>query len=151
MPYVLLGGQSFFDRREIRDMLAYLKVMAQPQDEISLLSIINVPARGIGTSTTEKLLKRAVQERMSLWDAIPLAVEAGEVPAKAAHIDGRHSRLRLGIVTHPAFYSRNAARKNPGRRPILRAKAENLCAQAPHEMLRVQKLSSDRPRGPRKP
>lgn len=93
VPYVLLGGQSFFDRREIRDCLAYLKVIAQPQDEISLLRIINVPARGIGTSTTEKLLKRAVQDRMSLWDAIPLAVEAGEVPAKAAQALAEFRRL----------------------------------------------------------
>lgn len=84
VPYVLLGGQSFFERREIRDILAYLKVLAQPQDEISLLRIINVPARGIGATTTEKLLKRAVQDRVSLWEVIPKATTEGEVNAKAA-------------------------------------------------------------------
>ncbi len=84
VPYVLMGGQSFFDRREIRDLLAYLKVLAQPSDEVSLLRILNVPARGIGTTTREKLLKRAVNERCSLWEAIPKAVETGDIPAKAA-------------------------------------------------------------------
>ncbi len=65
VPYVMLGSQSFFDRREIRDIMSYLKVMANPKDETSMLRIINTPARGIGNSTVEKVLSAAVQQGIS--------------------------------------------------------------------------------------
>jgi DNA helicase-2/ATP-dependent DNA helicase PcrA len=81
--YILIGGQSFYDRREIRDMLAYLKVVARPSDESSLLRIINTPPRGIGDATIDKLTTRAVKARQSLWDAIPEAQAAGEIPNRA--------------------------------------------------------------------
>lgn len=86
VPYVILGGQSFFDRREIRDLLAYVKVLAQPADEVSLLRILNVPARGIGDSTREKLLARAVNQGQRFWDVIPEAVEAGEISKRAGAV-----------------------------------------------------------------
>ena len=84
VPYVIVGAQSFFDRREIRDVMAYLKLLSQPRDEMSLLRIINVPARGIGETTVEKLLKRSVAEKKRLFEVIPQALEAGEISQKAA-------------------------------------------------------------------
>ncbi|MBS0265465.1 MAG: UvrD-helicase domain-containing protein [Planctomycetes bacterium] len=83
LPYVLLGSMSFFDRREIRDLLAYLKVLAHPEDEISLLRIINVPARGIGSGTVEKLLSRAVQQKSRVWQVIPEALTDPQLPPAA--------------------------------------------------------------------
>jgi len=82
LPYILIGGQSFFDRREIRDTLAYTKVLARPSDETSLLRIINTPARGIGTSTVEKVLGLAVKQKCSFWEAVPQAAAAGHIAPK---------------------------------------------------------------------
>jgi DNA helicase-2/ATP-dependent DNA helicase PcrA len=67
LPYLLVGGMSFFDRREVRDIIAYLKLLDSPDDEVSLRRIINTPPRGIGPSTVEKLTERAVEAGVPLW------------------------------------------------------------------------------------
>ena len=68
--YVLIGGQSFFDRREIRDFLAFMKVMVNPNDDASLLRITNVPARGLSDVTMERLLGASQERSSSVWQAM---------------------------------------------------------------------------------
>ncbi|HVX13734.1 MAG TPA: UvrD-helicase domain-containing protein [Pirellulales bacterium] len=70
LPYTLIGGMSFYDRKEVRDMLAYLRVLVHPRDEVSLLRIINTPARGIGQRAVEGLLARAVSQGRPLWEVL---------------------------------------------------------------------------------
>jgi DNA helicase-2/ATP-dependent DNA helicase PcrA len=92
--YVIMGSQSFFDKKEIRDTLAYLKVLENPQDETSLLRIINTPARGISDATVQKLVQRAVRQGCSIWQTIPAAVDEKLITAKAAQsLDGFSSLL----------------------------------------------------------
>jgi superfamily I DNA/RNA helicase len=68
--YHLIGGQSFFDRREIKDFLAYLKTFLNPNDDISLLRIANVPARGLSDVTMERLLGASHERKCSVFTAM---------------------------------------------------------------------------------
>ncbi len=95
VPYTLVGGQSFFDRKEVRDVMAYLRAIAFPSDEMSLLRIINVPARGIGETALDKLLTRAVKQGQRLWDVIPETVAAKEMTAKTALALEQFQRLLM--------------------------------------------------------
>lgn len=70
IPHKISGGQSFYDRREIRDILCYLKVLVNAHDDVSLLRIINTPRRGIGRTTIEKLREYADKNYKSLYDSI---------------------------------------------------------------------------------
>lgn len=81
MPYTISGGTSIFDRREIKDMMAYLKQALAP-NEVSLRRIINVPSRGIGDTTIEKLSEFALKKRINFVDACRFWKEA-EVQEKA--------------------------------------------------------------------
>lgn len=83
VPYVLLGSQSFFDRREVRDVLAYLKWIDQPDDEVSLLRVINTPPRGLGAKTVEQIIKRAVQSGKSAWAICSDAAAIEDLPPAA--------------------------------------------------------------------
>ncbi len=83
VPYVLLGSQSFFDRREVRDILAYLKWIDQPDDEVSLLRVINTPPRGLGPKTVGELMKRAVQSGRSAWAVCCDANAVKDLPSAA--------------------------------------------------------------------
>ncbi len=68
-PYAIVGGLRFYERKEIKDILAYLRLVANPDDAQSFKRIVNVPPRGIGQATLDKLEGLAVGERVSLWEA----------------------------------------------------------------------------------
>lgn len=83
IPYVLLGGISFYDRKEVRDILAYLKLLVNRSDEVSLLRIINVPARGISQATVKRLMEAAIERGKPLWDVLPVAGQVDGLPPAA--------------------------------------------------------------------
>lgn len=85
VPYTLIGSASFFDRKEIRDILAYLRVILNPRDEVSLLRSINTPPRGIGQTTMIKCMESVLAKKRSLWDFIcdPKELEFAKVTPKA--------------------------------------------------------------------
>ena len=80
LPYKVLGGVRFYERREVRDALAYLKVLVNPADTVSLRRIVNVPKRGIGERAEATLDAYAERERISFWEAMQ---HAEDVPALA--------------------------------------------------------------------
>ena len=71
VPYQLVNGLEFFQRKEIKDVLAYLHLLSNPHDEVALLRVINTPARGIGKTTVGRLSEYAVRHGLTLLEARP--------------------------------------------------------------------------------
>ncbi|HEX6908206.1 MAG TPA: UvrD-helicase domain-containing protein [Terriglobales bacterium] len=84
LKYHVVGGFSFYERAEIKDLISYLKVIHNPDDSISLLRALNTPPRGIGKTTVDTLEHLALNTGLSLWGAIGQAIEQQLVPARAA-------------------------------------------------------------------
>lgn len=84
LPYQIIGGLRFFERKEIKDMLSYLRVLQNPSDSVSLRRIINEPARGIGAKSVEKLMELAAEAQMPLFYALERCREAGMTGKAAA-------------------------------------------------------------------
>ena len=83
MKYHVVGGFSFYERSEIKDMISYLKVIQNPDDSISLLRVINTPTRGIGKGTIDTLERLALETGLSLWGAIGEATRRELLPPRA--------------------------------------------------------------------
>ena len=83
LKYHVVGGFSFYERSEIKDMISYLKVIHNPDDSISLLRVVNTPTRGIGKGTIDILEKLALETGLSLWGALGEAIRRQLLPARA--------------------------------------------------------------------
>ncbi len=82
MKYKIVGGFSFYERAEIKDMISYLTVALNPHDSVNLLRVINAPARGIGKTTTDMLEEVAVARGTSVWGALEIAIQEARLPTR---------------------------------------------------------------------
>jgi DNA helicase-2/ATP-dependent DNA helicase PcrA len=93
LKYKVVGGFSFYERSEIKDMISYLKVIHNPDDSISLLRVINTPTRGIGKGTIDTLEQLALETGLSLWGAIGEAIRRQLLPPRALSSLGSFQQL----------------------------------------------------------
>jgi DNA helicase-2/ATP-dependent DNA helicase PcrA len=77
IPYIIYGGISFYQRKEIKDFIAYLRLIVNPKDEEALKRVINYPARGIGKTTVDKCVLYANEQNISMWEVLTRAQQVG--------------------------------------------------------------------------
>ena len=83
LQYHVVGGFSFYDRAEIKDMISYLKLVLNPDDSVALQRVVNTPPRGIGKTTMETVERIALETNLPIWGAIAQVIERGLLPARA--------------------------------------------------------------------
>ena len=83
LKYNVVGGFSFYERAEIKDMISYLKLIQNPDDSIAFLRVVNTPSRGVGKSTLEVLERLSLETGVSMWSAMEKAIEQKLLPARA--------------------------------------------------------------------
>ncbi len=83
ISYTMVGGFSFYERAEVKDLLAYLRLVRNPHDSMALQRVINTPTRGIGKTTLETIERMALETGSSTWDAVAAAIKSKLVPTRA--------------------------------------------------------------------
>ncbi len=123
--YIVVGGFSFYQRAEVKDILAYLKVLISPRDSISLLRIINTPARGIGRTTVEQIEQYALVNGLSVWTALEKMLEEHAFPQRAeSALSAFHrmiEQLAAEVESRPAVDTVRAVIESTGYRMTLEA------------------------------
>lgn len=99
IAYTMVGGTRFYDRREIKDLLAYLRVLQNPRDNVSLLRIINVPKRGIGATTVTRLENLATEHQMSIFEVLMTSEVLAELSGTAKQRLADFAMLMMEIMT----------------------------------------------------
>ena len=113
IPYRLIGGVRFYQRREVKDVIAYLRVVQNPYDDVSLLRIINVPPRGIGQRTVEQLVHEARLQGIPVYAAVQLMAEA-----EGQERSSRDRGSRTGRAVSRFLYVINALIESAGSLPV---------------------------------
>jgi DNA helicase-2/ATP-dependent DNA helicase PcrA len=111
VPYVLVAGVRFYERAEIKDVVAYLRLLANPRDDFSLLRVLNTPPRGIGKATQQQLEQLAAAERIAIWDALAENLLGGFAPRAANALRGFRDLIaglaaELGTLPLPQLIER---------------------------------------------
>ncbi len=106
IPYHVYGGQKFYERREVKDLIAYMRALVNPDDDVSLRRIINEPKRGIGETTVEALQSYASSAEMSLMSAV-LDVENAPLAARPKKLIGEFAELMIDLTE--ALYEKTAS------------------------------------------
>jgi DNA helicase-2/ATP-dependent DNA helicase PcrA len=83
LPYLVVGGVGFYQRKEVKDVLAYLRLIQNPRDHLALRRVINVPARGIGNRTLEEIERATAERGTTLWEGLGVVVDEDRLPARA--------------------------------------------------------------------
>lgn len=104
LNYTIVGGTKFYDRKEIKDLLAYLRLIANPDDDISLRRVINVPKRGIGATSMDKVADYARQYDLSIYQALE-SVEMIGISAKATKAAREFAQLILNYTNQQEYLS----------------------------------------------
>jgi superfamily I DNA/RNA helicase len=99
IPYRIIGGKSFFDRREVKDVLAYASAMLNTEDDVSLLRIVNTPARGISPATIERATALSSARKCSVFAVLADEGFRSELPARARHAVEAFAELLDGFET----------------------------------------------------
>ena len=141
IPYKVVGGMRFFDYAEIKDVLAYLAVLINPADDLRLLRIINVPARGIGGTSVERLREAALRSGRSVYETIQNPEEVSDLGRTATKLQQfaallRDLREKVQIMPLDAFYDHLL--DVTGYLAMLREKSDENLARIEH----VQELKS---------
>ena len=99
IPYKVVGGLRFYERKEVKDLLAYVRLIVNPNDEVSLLRVINFPKRSIGDRALEEVAAFASREGISLWAALMRITEITAVPNKAAQAIAAFTSMITALQT----------------------------------------------------
>jgi DNA helicase-2/ATP-dependent DNA helicase PcrA len=105
MPYIMVGGTRFYDRKEVKDVLAYLRAVLNPRDDVSLRRIVNVPNRDIGRTTLDVVTDAARRDSVPLEEAMRTAIAAGLVRGRAARALESFLTLLAGLRAETAAAS----------------------------------------------
>ncbi|MBD2577377.1 DNA helicase PcrA [Oscillatoria sp. FACHB-1406] len=93
VPYIVVGGLKFYDRKEIKDAIAYLRVLANPSDTVSILRVINTPRRGIGQTTIDNLLNASKELNIPLWEILADETSVSTLAGRAAKSVNQFAKL----------------------------------------------------------